>query len=571
MRTDRSEDVGDEPENELRQGPSHEAGLSLSFGLGDGPEDAATADMSSESGGAITSASAAARRLGIQHKILSLVVLSAVIPALLAGAVSYFIARRVLTDSIQDQLGAQLTSIEKYFALALDERAQDGEIFASASIVQRALAQSTPEAAETLKHYLDEVRQGYGAYEELVVVGASGETVAASVGPDAPRWQQPPPARLLAASGIALQVTGETPVAVVWRPLGEPSHPRRGALITVSPLQSLWEGLRSELGSDRGRLLIIDSAGMAVFDSQPTPGTERRQVAIPLGDKTRYLNERDELVLGVHRALAPWHLGLLLEVDADRAFADIRRMREVVLVISLLAALFVAALGSLVAVNLSRPITALIRGAESARRGDLSGAIPVTSSDQIGDLTRTFNAMIRALRASRDKLERLSLTDELTGLFNRRYLREVFDKEISRAQRSGAPLSVLMLDFDHFKTYNDLFGHLKGDAFLRDAARVLEDQFRSSDIVARYGGEEFVALLPMTIKGDAAEIAERVRARFDLAEAMSAQMPRVTLSVGVATYPDDGATKEDLISAADVALYAAKERGRNRVEVAGEG
>lgn len=565
MRTDRSEDVGDEPgqpDPEGMLGPAVGTTSGLAFRLGPRTEESAGAEAPSER--------SQRRALGIQHKILSLVVLSAVVPALLAGAVSYFIARRVLTQSIHEQLGAQLASVEKQFELALDDRARDAEIFAGASIVERALELATPELGATLQRYLDELRHSYGSYDELVVVDASGKRIASSVARQPSAWRQPEVRHLLAGAAMSLQAADGAPVAVVWHPVGDPSAPRRGALISISPLQSLWDDLRQEVGPDGGRLLILDTDGAALFDSQPGRSGGRRRLAIQPDDPAAYANERGELVLGVHRSLAPWHLGLLLEVEARRAFADIRRMREIVLVISLLAALFVAGLGALVAVNLSRPITALIRGAESARSGDLSGEIPVTSRDQIGDLTRTFNAMIRALRASRDQLERLSLTDELTGLFNRRYLREVFDKEISRALRADAALSVLMLDFDHFKTYNDLFGHLKGDAFLRDAARVLAEQFRASDIVARYGGEEFVALLPTTAKEDAMEIAERVRGRFDVADPISAQMPRVTISVGVATYPEDGATKEDLISAADVALYSAKEKGRNRVEAAGQ-
>lgn len=533
----------------------------MPFGLGPRPDEAGDGDTPA-------APFPARATLGIHHKILSLVVLSAVVPALLAGGVSYYSARKVLTASIHEHLDAQLASVEKRFDVALQERAQATEIFAGAAIVEGALEQATPESRETLQHYLDQVLQGDGSYDALVVADGAGQPVATSAAAAAHPWQPPTADQLRSGQGMALQaVNGET-VAVIWHPVGDPASDRRGALISVSPLESLWEELRAEIGSTRRRLLIIEPDGAVLFDSQGSGGIVR-DVEIRPGETAGYANERGVKVLGAHRALAPWRIGMLLEVEAGVAFSEIRDMGEIVFVLSLLAALLVAGLGALVAVNLSRPITALIRGAESARGGDLSGEIPVTSRDQIGDLTRTFNAMIRALKASRDKLERLSLTDELTGLFNRRYLRDVFDKELSRAQRANAELSVLMLDFDHFKTYNDLFGHLKGDAFLRDAARVLEDQFRASDIVSRYGGEEFVALLPGTSKAAAAEIAERVRRRFDIAEPMSAQMPRVTLSVGVATYPEDGASKEELMSAADVALYDAKEKGRNRVELAG--
>ncbi len=163
----------------------------------------------------------------------------------------------------------------------------------------------------------------------------------------------------------------------------------------------------------------------------------------------------------------------------------------------------------------------------------------------------------------------LSYHDALTGLFNRRYLEEALETEIRRAARYTVPLSLNMVDIDHFKVYNDTHGHTRGDEVLRLVAQRLREQTRTADIVTRFGGEEFVLILPMTTKPHARLVAEKLRAVIASA-AIDAGEPggkaRLTISVGVSTFPGDAATASGLLQAADAALYAAKDRGRNRVE-----
>ncbi|MFL6468285.1 MAG: diguanylate cyclase [Pyrinomonadaceae bacterium] len=158
----------------------------------------------------------------------------------------------------------------------------------------------------------------------------------------------------------------------------------------------------------------------------------------------------------------------------------------------------------------------------------------------------------------------LSITDPLTGLLNRRYIEERLAEEINRSGRSSEPLSFLMLDVDEFKSYNDRFGHPAGDEALRIVGTILKETVRGADVAARYGGEEFSVLLPETSSGEAKVIAERIRARV---EQTSFPKRKVTVSIGIATYSDALPTGEELMSAADRALYAAKAKGRNNVQI----
>jgi len=171
-----------------------------------------------------------------------------------------------------------------------------------------------------------------------------------------------------------------------------------------------------------------------------------------------------------------------------------------------------------------------------------------------------------------EETQRLAVTDGLTGLYNRRRFYELLEEEIVRAGRKGV-LSLIMLDIDDFKAYNDLYGHLAGDALLRELAQLFRRGIRQGDIVARYGGEEFAIILPGTGKEEATALAERIRAQveehlFEGEKGMPAG--RITVSLGVASYPQDAREPEALVNAADVALYEAKKR-RNRVCVYGKG
>ena len=167
----------------------------------------------------------------------------------------------------------------------------------------------------------------------------------------------------------------------------------------------------------------------------------------------------------------------------------------------------------------------------------------------------------------RETLRTQSLRDPLTGLFNRRYLEENLSRELQRCERRGLPLSVLMLDVDHFKHFNDTHGHLAGDALLSQIGRLIQSRVRSEDIACRYGGEEFTVVMPEMDADGAVQRAEAIRREVETATVLHLRqtLGPVTMSIGIATYPADGATPEVLQQLADATLYRAKAEGRNRV------
>lgn len=169
------------------------------------------------------------------------------------------------------------------------------------------------------------------------------------------------------------------------------------------------------------------------------------------------------------------------------------------------------------------------------------------------------------------ELAQLATRDSLTGLYNRRELMRQLVEEVARAERYQRALCLLLIDVDHFKRVNDGFGHQVGDEVLRRLGALLDETVRNVDYAARYGGEELVAVLPETGVGEGMDMAERLRRRVE-AESWShlnGRLGAITISVGVATYPEHGQTAEQLFHAADLAMYKAKESGRNRVCAAG--
>jgi diguanylate cyclase (GGDEF)-like protein len=197
-------------------------------------------------------------------------------------------------------------------------------------------------------------------------------------------------------------------------------------------------------------------------------------------------------------------------------------------------------------------------------------------------LAREVDLRTRELMTAMKELEQLALRDGLTGLYNHRFFQEALTAELARAARNNHHIGLLFIDVDHFKNYNDVLGHPAGDALLKRLSKILvntgeiadlEFHGRVSDIVARYGGEEFVIILPETDKQGALVRADRLRRcieRYPFERADVQPGGRVTVSIGVASYPVDAMTKQPLIDAADQALLGAKREGRNRVAGAEE-
>jgi diguanylate cyclase (GGDEF)-like protein len=209
----------------------------------------------------------------------------------------------------------------------------------------------------------------------------------------------------------------------------------------------------------------------------------------------------------------------------------------------------------------------------AALSGPLSGQAGTDSLTRAGInlaalVLLTYSGMIvaRVQRRTRDAAVKLSTLDPLTDLYNRAFLFNTVDREIHRGRRYKRGFCLLMMDLDGLKSINDRYGHFQGDAILRGAAQLIKDGLRSIDVAARYGGDEFVAVLPETDPTGAYVVAEKIRRGVsELTIESGGQQIRTSLSIGVVSYPDDGQTADELMIAADEAMYSSKRLGKNKV------
>jgi diguanylate cyclase (GGDEF)-like protein len=200
----------------------------------------------------------------------------------------------------------------------------------------------------------------------------------------------------------------------------------------------------------------------------------------------------------------------------------------------------------------------------------LSFPEPTSAADPIEQLATMVAESIALAVANlrlHESLQHQSIRDPLTGLFNRRYMEESFEREIRRATRAQQPVTVLMLDLDQFKLFNDTYGHGAGDRLLQEVGHVLQTSSRGEDIACRYGGEEFTLILPGLSLSQAKAYANVVRERIShvRVEYRRERLAPVTVSVGIAVFPAHGHTADAVLAAADTALYRSKHAGRNRV------
>ncbi len=357
------------------------------------------------------------------------------------------------------------------------------------------------------------------------------------------------------------------------------------------------EGVREALASARldvtTRIHLLDQAGRVLAHAglPHAPATQRLPPAgVALGEVRQYIDSRGEHVIGSARAIDELGFTILVESSYDRRFAPMVAMLQRLILIDIGVVLLASLLAYAAAARMVRPIEALSRHARLIASGRTDETIPETDQqDEPGVLTRTINLMLRrlqrsqaalelanrqlqeqnnSLQATNEILEQLSITDGLTKLHNHRFFQDHLTREIKRANRTGEPLAMILLDIDDFKRLNDRLGHAAGDELLQGVARVLCEAVRESDLLARYGGEEFAIVSSMTDIAGAAVLAEKLRdavaeESFSLEE--SVRPVRVTISLGVAQYKGD---RRALFQSADQALYRAKREGKNCVRVA---
>jgi diguanylate cyclase (GGDEF)-like protein len=539
----------------------------------------------------------------IKSKITLFALLATLIPSLTMGWRSYVENKRFLSQKITQELQRLTSQATRDISLWLKERLYDLKVFSSSYVVTENLARlqdsgagrlDREPAVRGLRDYLGSVRPKFTDYEELTVVAPDGSVVASSAEQPHPvtmpdGWLERARKREAVLGSPSWDETLHAGVMIVSQPIFGADDRFLGALAAKLNFRGIGESLSSYSMSGIGGFYLVTRDGEVVASTQPSAPASVK-VAFPTGVVPRllaqegvaldYSSPRGVEVVGTLKSVPTLSLAVVAEKDRRSAYAEIYRLRNMTvwLVCGLLLGIGVVAY--LLGLTIVRPLDNLISGAAKVATGDLDVDLPLSSRGELGYMTEVFNHMVEQLRFGRkeldeanqtlrernQELQELSVTDSLTGLFNRKHMWETLARELEGFKRHQRPLAVLMIDIDHFKRYNDTRGHLAGDEVLRRMGDIFHRSLRVSDYAARYGGEEFLAVLPDTDSAMAAQAAERLRGL--VADEPFADGPgpgRITVSIGVASTSQHDSEPESLVRNADTALYRAKKAGRNRV------
>ncbi|MBV9971424.1 MAG: diguanylate cyclase [Xanthobacteraceae bacterium] len=469
-----------------------------------------------------------------------------------------------------------------------------GQMLTLARTVMGAASLAQPEGdidPQSCGRLMRDLDRGSDVIESLSIASPAGQMLCSSapdvVGVDVgdrPFFKEAIATGRFTLSGLLVSRAFHRPILAAALPKGPPEHAT--TFVVVAALNLSWiEGLLADVLSGRNiTASIVDRDGVLVARYPKNENLVDKDVRqTPLFEKIASGDSFTAPDLdGTTRIFATARLGdnahLVVGVDRGQVLANISHQIDVAYVVIGCVVLF-ALLGAWWGSEhfILRPLRALAAKAGRYGEGDFSlKAVAFKWPPEFTLLNQALERMAQQLAARENvliaenrQLETLAQLDGLTGLANRRCFDARLRAEWSASANSGEPLSLLMIDVDHFKRYNDRYGHPAGDACLRSiAASLSKGELRRNDFIARYGGEEFAVVLPSLPSAAAMEIGERLRlAVFDLAlENNQSPIGRITISVGVAGLVGDGSTDAGaLLEAADAALYNAKRRGRNIV------
>jgi len=525
----------------------------------------------------------------IRNQMLVFAVVATLVPALALTVVS----SRKSHGSIGDQIAQELRGTSTQAAWEIDQwlgdRLRDLRVAATAYAVAENLARiqgTSGEAVGRLREYLNSVRERCPDCDALLVVDGRGRFVASSGGRmSGVQFSQDRLNGLRTSDalvGDAYWDTGLGKAAIALAaPIRQADGKYVGALMAKINLRAVADVLQRLAPRDagggngggdvyvmteQGRLILRSRVGSAELMRTKLPTATAQALLDREGSTVEYKRADGQDVIGTLRRVPALRWAAVVEVPRAEAFRQAGGGGSAGVV--LIALLVAGGLAASVGLVIVRPLRRLAGVAARVAAGDPSVELPTGGSGEVGQLTQVFKNLVARVREreGQGELERLSVTDGLTGLYNRRHLMGTLANEVQRSRRLRRAFSVLLADVDHFKQYNDTHGHLGGDAVLVKIAEILRQTTRGVDSVARYGGEEFLVMLIEAPIATAAAVGERLRTRVAAEEFGGG---RVTVSVGAAEYPTHGETPEELIASADAAMYQAKGEGRDRVVVAG--
>ena len=535
----------------------------------------------------------------IKNKIIVFAILATFLPSLGLGFLSFYQNKAIISDNVTRELRASARYAGRELDLWVNEHiyavralSTSNIIIDELSLVSQLEENVTEDANNALALYLRSVQEMLETMLELTVVDASGEVIASSVEvPTRVAIPQNWPQDALVQGVVVIPPhwdekygTAKFSVAV---PISSYDDPALGAVIVTLDMHTMQSALKGAEELAKSEVLLLDVDGRVLLTSYVVEskrmflGLEPLQhLQEQLGKVAFFQGVNQREVIGVAYLSKALPIIVVAERDREEVYADWVRQRDFFLALVSMLIIIVAAVAIRMGRSIVVPLKNLVDATKQIVRGDFEVSLVVAQKDELGLLTQTFNQMTEKLRQNETEilaanqamqrknqlLETLSITDGLTGLYNRNKLNLIISDQLARFERSKRPFAVLMIDVDHFKQLNDSLGHIAGDEILVAVGRVFTNTIRNVDFAARYGGDEFIIILVETTVDEALNTAKRIRSQIvDIYCSTIYKTVEVTLSMGIVQCESSDTTPTILLSRVDEALYEAKREGRNRV------
>lgn len=541
----------------------------------------------------------------IKSKIFVFALLATLIPSLILGLLSFQQNDSAIRENLTRELRTLANHASGELASWINRNIQEATPLTTSRIMIEALSNAAnqqldkkTQSHDMLNSYLRLVHARLDKFLELTVIDTQQEIIASSSDQSFLDKSLLDKSISLDASQqifILPPLTNEqfdTVTISIALPILSYDNYILGQLVLTYDLQSIRPRLEDPVKSSRGEILMVDTRGQLLLTSHGTidptarlsSDTYQSLVNNP-GELLHFQDFSHKHVIGLAQKINVLPATIIAGRKYEEVYAARIAQRNFFVILVCTSIFIVAAIAIFLGRSITTPLQGLIDATNQIVKGNLDVPLAsVTRKDELGKLAQMFNQMTEKLRRSQAEiltaneelklknqlLERLCVTDGLTGLYNRSKLNQIISDELSRSHRNKRPFAILMIDIDYFKELNDSLGHIAGDEILTTVSRTLTQSIRSIDFAARYGGDEFIIVLTETTAKEATITAERIRTQvFEIFCSVVNKPINVTLSIGIAQSELKDATPTDLITRADNALYEAKKAGRNQARVIG--
>lgn len=540
----------------------------------------------------------------IKSKIIVFSILATLIPSLGLGILSFQQNETMINENVTRELRALANYASRELELWIKEQILTVRELATSKILIEGLSRDNQSQARKnklkaqrkgLELYLQSVHKRLETVLELTVIDVEGGILASNVASPfpvqlSPNWPQDASSQGEVVGPPQWNADYATAVLSIAVPILSVDDFILGALIVTFDLRDIQSNLKDKIKSPPGDVLLLDKDGNVMLASDATivnpdnpvsldPAVIERLRNNP-GEYEIFQGPRQEKVAGLAYVSEKPLITIIATRSHQLIYAFWEQQRNLFVGLISIIILMVAAIAFQMSHAIVVPLRRLIDATGKIVQGDLNVELTSTQRNELGQLTQMFNQMTNQLRLDQAKieeardameqknalLETLSVTDSLTGLFNRNKLNAIINDQLARYERNRRPFSVLMIDVDHFKTLNDSLGHVAGDEIIAGIAKKISQSIRNVDFAARFGGDEFIIILADTAISEALKTAERIRAHAANVHCGTINKTlKVTLSIGVIQSEPEDISLTILLSRVDSALYEAKHSGRDRV------